>query len=95
MAEGSVEVLIPLDHAADHLKSEVVDGDWLNIGEIGITPPNGGAETTVHLENKWDAKPEILHYFPKVPALGTLRDRDWLRRETMDAWQSPPPRVAG
>lgn len=89
-AEGRVDLRVPLNHATNRLELRVTDGDWLTIGEIGITPPRGGQETTVGLENQWTAMPEILHYAPAVPALGALRDRDWLGRETIDPWRSLP-----
>jgi aryl-phospho-beta-D-glucosidase BglC (GH1 family) len=88
VAEGRVDVPISLERATDRIEMRVTGGDWLVIGEIGITPPGGGKEATVRLENKWDARPEILRYFPKVPALGIAHDREWLRRESVDPWKS-------
>lgn len=87
-AEGRVDLRVPLETATQRLEMRVVDGDWLNIGEIGVTLPGADREITVGLENQWSAKPEILRVFPAVRAIGVLHDRDWLRRETIDPWQS-------
>lgn len=89
-AEGQVSFPVALPAAAKEVSLRVVDGDWLVLGAVGITPPGGGQEAGVRLRDGWGEAPETLLYRPSdnpCPTLGVRRGREWLRRETVEKWQ--------
>jgi hypothetical protein len=86
-AQGAVDVGIHLPRDTPRIELRTVDGDWLEVGAIGITRADGGNEVSVILENHWDAKPQPLIYQPERSALGIVHDKEWLRRETITPWQ--------
>ena len=48
----------------------VADGDWLQIGEIGLKPGDRRAkEATLALKQEWGKKPEPFRYAPDAPAV--------------------------
>ena len=42
----------------------MADGDWLEIGQIGLKPAAGAKEATLALKQEWGKKPEPLRYAP-------------------------------
>lgn len=68
----------------------VADGDWLQIGEIGLKP-KGGAEAVLKLKQRWSEKPDVVHYAPA--AAGSpwrdmpMQDRAWLWKTCIEPWQ--------
>ena len=55
------------------VRVRVADGDWLEIGQIGLKPASAGAkEATLALKQEWGKKPEPFRYAPDAPG-GPLR----------------------
>lgn len=67
----------------------VVSGDWLRLGELGITRP-GAQEDVLSLRSEWGQKPAHARYTPGGaggPFLcETREDRQWLWRTRIVPW---------
>ena len=69
----------------------VADGDWLQLGEIGLKP-KGGAEATLTLKQEYSKKPDPLRFvpndptgpFPGLPQQG----REWLMQKCVAPWKA-------
>lgn len=85
-SSGAVDVRVKLPRGTPRIEIRTVDGDWLEIGSIGVTRPGDGNEASVVLENRWDSIPEPMIYQPESAALGIIRDKEWLRKETVIPW---------
>ncbi len=77
---------------ARQIRVRVADGDWLEIGEIGLKPATaGGKEATLTLAQEWDKKPEPFRYAPDAPGgpwVGlALQDRAWLWKTCIEPWK--------
>lgn len=74
------------------VRVRVADGDWLQIGEIGLRPAKGGpSETTLALVQHFGKKPEPFRYAPGEPGgplLGlAMQDRAWLWKTCIEPWK--------
>ena len=77
---------------AKQVRVRVTDGDWLQIGEIGLKSAHDGAkEATLVLNQQWGKKPEPLRYTPGVagcPFQGlAMHDRAWLWKTCIEPWK--------
>ena len=82
-------VTIPRD--ARRLQIALPRGDWLEVGEIGLTSPTPGAtEDTLPLTLEWGRKPNPIRYTPDAetgPFAGAeWQDRQWLRQHLLQPW---------
>jgi len=90
-AKGRVDVDFKLPNDTQRLELRNTDGDWISLGEIGITPADNAKESIVQLENQWDKAPDIIRYYRDEgagPALGIKRGRDWLNSEAVKPWSA-------
>lgn len=74
------------------VRVRVADGDWLQIGEIGLRPAvDGGSEATLELKQSWAQQPDPIRYAPDQPGgpfLGIPRqDRAWLWKTCIEPWK--------
>ena len=90
-AEGDVELHFKLPHPVKEITLQVVDGDWLTLGLLGIAAADGVPEAVARLTPSWDQVPEVLGYDisdPAVPLLGVRHGREWLNNQTVQPWQA-------
>lgn len=90
-AEGRVDMTLTIPRDTNRLGISNAEGDWISLGEIGITPPGGAEETTLQLQNLWAEVPAIIRYLPDQaggPVLGIPQGREWLDNETVQAWSA-------
>lgn len=78
---------------AKQVRVRVTDGDWLQIGEIGLKPAGASAkEATLALNQQWGKKPEPIRYTPGEagsPFQGlTMHDRAWLWKTSIEPWKN-------
>jgi len=74
------------------VRVRVVDGDWLQIGELGLRPEaDGGTEATLKLKQDWAKPPEPIRYAPGQPggpfAGIPMQDRAWLWKTCIAPWK--------
>jgi hypothetical protein len=74
------------------VRVRVADGDWLEIGEIGLKPAAPGAkEATLRLTQEWGKRAEPFRYAPDAPGgpwLGLpMQDRAWLWKTCIEPWK--------
>jgi hypothetical protein len=71
------------------LEIEVVDGDWLTLGALGLRDDDGQELVSLSLDNEYGRRPEPLRLEPEGDGLalrgGVQEDREWLWRE-MAPW---------
>ena len=84
------EATIPA--GAKQVRVRVADGDWLEIGEIGLKSADPGTkEVTLALRQEWGKKPEPFRYAPDSPGgplVGlAIQDRAWLWRTCIEPWK--------
>ncbi|MGA2030923.1 MAG: cellulase family glycosylhydrolase [Thermoguttaceae bacterium] len=77
---------------ARQVRIRVTEGDWLEIGQIGLKPAIAGAkETTLTLRQEFGKKPEPFRYAPGAPGgplLGLpMQDRTWLWKTCIEPWK--------
>jgi len=77
---------------ARQIRIRVADGDWLEIGQIGLKPATAGAkEVTLALKQEWSKKPEPFRYAPDAPGgplVGlAMQDRAWLWKTCVEPWK--------
>jgi hypothetical protein len=75
------------------VRIRVVDGDWLQVGQIGLRPTaNNAAEATLNLRQQFGKQPEPVRYAPGQPGgpwLGLeMHDRAWLWRTNIEPWKA-------
>lgn len=85
-----VEARIPA--GAKAVEAANVDGDWMQLTELGVTPAREGAtEVTLALDTGWGKKPGAVRYDPAGRGGsftgGTAEDREWLRQTAVVPWQ--------
>ena len=78
---------------ARQVRVRVADGDWLQIGQIGLKPATTGAkEVTLAMKQEWGKKPEPFRYAPDAaggPFLGLpAQDRAWLWKTCIEPWKA-------
>jgi aryl-phospho-beta-D-glucosidase BglC (GH1 family) len=75
---------------AKQVRIRLADGDWLQIGQIGLKP-QGAEESTLTLSQHYGKKVEPFRFAPgerNGPFLGLdMQDRLWLKRTTIDPWK--------
>jgi hypothetical protein len=65
----------------------VADGDWLEIGQIGLKPASAGAKETT-LTQEWGKKPEPFRYTADGRFVGLImQDRAWLWKNCIEPWK--------
>jgi len=64
---------------------KVVEGDWLQLTELGLTSA-GGAEVTQSMEQSWNVMPAALTFDGKTIGGGRERGRQWLKDEVLGPW---------
>jgi hypothetical protein len=80
------------------VRVRVAEGDWLEIGQIGLKPAGAGAkEATLALKQEWGKKPEPFRYAPGgapgTPGRGgpfaglAVQDRAWLWKTCVAPWK--------
>jgi len=74
------------------IRVRVADGDWLEIGAIGLKPAAaGGKEAALTLAQAWGRKPEPFRYAPDAPggpwAGLAVQDRAWLWKTCIEPWK--------
>lgn len=74
------------------IRVRVADGDWLEIGQIGLKPATAGKkEVTLTLKQEWGKKPTPFRYAPDAadgPLAGlAVQDRAWLWRTCVEPWK--------
>ena len=73
------------------VRVRVANGDWLQIGEIGLQPA-GAAESVLALKQAWSEKPEPIRFDPAGPggAFSSLssQDRAWLWKTAIEPWKA-------
>ncbi|NLF71542.1 MAG: glycoside hydrolase family 5 protein [Candidatus Anammoximicrobium sp.] len=70
----------------------VADGDWLQIGQIGLKPGGADArEAVLTLKQDWGQKPEPIRYAPGAPDgpfVGiAMQDKTWLWSKCIQPWK--------
>ena len=78
---------------AKQVRVRVTDGDWLQIGQVGLKPATAGAkEAALTLKQDWGKKPEPFRFAPDAPGgpfLGLpTQDRAWLWTTCIEPWQA-------
>lgn len=72
------------------IKLRVTEGDWLEVGEIGLRVP-GGNEAVMVLDRAYGKKPEPVHFLTGkaggVFQTGKMEDREFLKEQTIVPWQ--------
>jgi aryl-phospho-beta-D-glucosidase BglC (GH1 family) len=80
---------IALAAPASRLSLRVVDGDWMQLGEIGLRLP-GGPELVQPLKEGWQEKPEPLRLVPaadgKPPRLGPAEAGVGVLEKSLEPW---------
>ena len=74
------------------VRVRVADGDWLQIGEIGLQARGDRArETTLQLTQQWAKPPEPVRYAPDHPDGPFVdlprQDRAWLWKRCIEPWK--------
>jgi aryl-phospho-beta-D-glucosidase BglC (GH1 family) len=70
----------------------VADGDWLQIGQIGLKPGGADArEAVLTLKQDWGQEPEPIRYAPGAPdgpfAGIAMQDKAWLWNKCVQPWK--------
>jgi aryl-phospho-beta-D-glucosidase BglC (GH1 family) len=69
------------------IRVRVTEGDWLEIGQIGLKP-TGAKETTLALKQDWGKRPEPFRYAPDGQFVGlAMQDRAWLWKNCIEPWK--------
>ncbi len=71
------------------VRVRVADGDWLEIGQIGLKPAIADAkEATLALKQEWGKRPEPFRYAPDGSFAGlATQDRAWLWKNCVEPWK--------
>jgi hypothetical protein len=72
------------------VRVRVADGDWLEIGQVGLKPA-GAKETTLVCKHDWGKRPEPFRFAPNAPdgpIVGLpMQDRAWLWKTCVEPWK--------
>jgi hypothetical protein len=76
--------------AARQVRVRVAEGDWLQIGRLGLKPA-GADEAVLTLKAEYGKKPQAIRYAPAAaggpfPGLG-MQDRAWLWTTCIEPWK--------
>jgi hypothetical protein len=85
---------------ARQVRVRVADGDWLEIGQIGLKPAIAGAkEVALALKQEWGKKPKPFRYAPDAPdgpLVGlAMQDRAWLWKTCIEPWKEAESKGSG
>ena len=70
------------------LRLRVADGDWLEIGQLGLKPASAGAkEATLALKQEWGKRPEPFRYAGGSFMGLAMQDRAWLWKTCIEPWK--------
>lgn len=74
------------------VRVRVAEGDWLEIGQIGLTSQGAGAaEASLALKQEWGKKAGSFRYAPDAPGgpfVGlAMQDRAWLWKTCIEPWK--------
>ncbi|MGA2064036.1 MAG: cellulase family glycosylhydrolase [Thermoguttaceae bacterium] len=77
---------------SEQVRVRVADGDWLQIGQLGLAPADTKAkEAVLDLKQEFGRKPEPFRYAPDEPggpfAGLPVQDKSWLRRTCVEPWK--------
>jgi aryl-phospho-beta-D-glucosidase BglC (GH1 family) len=74
------------------VRIRVTEGDWLEIGQIGLQPADAAKETVVDLKQEFGKKPEPFHFVAGTPGGGIvglpMQDRRWLWKQCIEPWKA-------
>jgi aryl-phospho-beta-D-glucosidase BglC (GH1 family) len=70
----------------------VTEGDWLELGQIGLKPSSAEKETVVELSQQFGKRPAPFRFAPDMPGgpiLGLpMQDRAWLWKQCVEPWKA-------
>ena len=73
------------------VRIRVAEGDWLEIGQIGLKPADAAKETVVDFKQEFGKPPEPFRFAPGVPGgpiFGLpMQDRAWLWKQCIEPWK--------
>jgi aryl-phospho-beta-D-glucosidase BglC (GH1 family) len=73
------------------VRIRVSEGDWLEIGQIGLKPAGAAKETVVDLKQEYGKRPEPFRFAPGEPGgpiFGLpMQDRAWLWKQCIEPWK--------
>jgi hypothetical protein len=74
---------------ARQVRVRVAEGDWLEIGQIGLKPAGAGAkEATLTLKQEWGKRIKLFRYLPNGSFAGlAVQDRAWLWKTCIEPWK--------
>jgi hypothetical protein len=81
------------------VRVRVVEGDWLQLSQIGLKPQASPTEHSLTLKQEFGKKPDAVRYAPGAadgPLLGVeRRDRAWLWKTCIEPWKEAEARGIG
>ena len=89
--DKNYEVDIPAGTKQVLIRAE--GADWLALKEIALN--SGKGEALVHLSAGWNQEVSNFRYDGSTLTGGTVRDRNWLKRTTIEPWQAVEKRGVG
>ena len=86
------DYVVTIPSATKQIRIRVADGDWLQVGEIGLRPTAGDTrETVLALSQEFGKKPAPFRFAPQAaggPLLGLpAEDRAWLWKTYIEPWK--------
>jgi len=73
------------------VRIRVTEGDWLEVGQLGLKPAGASEETAVVLTQEYGKKPQPFRFAPGTPGgpiLGLpVQDRAWLWKQCIEPWK--------
>ncbi len=83
------DYLATIPAGTKQVRVRVTDGDWLEIGQIGIKPAGDGEkEATLALKQEWGKKPEPFRYASDGSFVGlVMQDKAWLWKNCVEPWK--------
>ena len=87
------DYFVTISPGVKQVRIHVADGDWLQIGEIGLTSLQGDArEVVLKLGQEFGKKPEPFRFAPQAPGGPLLdlptEDRAWLWKTCVEPWKA-------
>ncbi len=74
------------------VRIRVTEGDWLQIGQIGLKPADAAKETVVDLKQEFGKRPQPFRFAPGMtggPIFGLpVQDRAWLWKQCIEPWKT-------
>ena len=73
------------------VRIRVAEGDWLEIGQVGLKPADAAKETVVDLKQEYGKMPQPFRFAPGLPGgpiVGLpMQDRAWLWKQCIEPWK--------